>query len=65
MIRRNITSADRDRTVVKWSLIAAAFALSVGSLAEATLTRSTEDTAKVVAEQAIDVEDTKAVRIAG
>lgn len=65
MIRRNIADSDRDRTVVKWSLIAAAFALSAGSLAESTLTRSTQESGKMVVEQAAEVETGKVVRIAG
>ena len=34
MIRRDVLHSDRDHSVVKWSLIAAAFALVVGCYAE-------------------------------
>jgi hypothetical protein len=65
MIRRNIVQADRDQGVVTWSLLAAAFALSVGCFAEVTLARSAdEDGAKVVAESA-ETKTDKGLRIAG
>jgi hypothetical protein len=65
MIRRNIVRADWDHRAVKWSLVAAAFALSVGCFAEVTLSRADEDTGSVVAERASDVEADRLERIAG
>jgi hypothetical protein len=41
MIRRNLV-AEKDTRVVKWSLLAAAFALSLGFYAETTLERHAE-----------------------
>jgi hypothetical protein len=37
MIRRNILRHDRDQRVVRWSLVAAGFALSVGFYAQGEL----------------------------
>jgi hypothetical protein len=52
MIRRNLV-VERDQKVVKWSLIAAAFALSLGYFAEVQLERHVEDT-RPVAGQTVD-----------
>ncbi|CAN5646625.1 hypothetical protein BH23GEM9_BH23GEM9_07310 [soil metagenome] len=52
MIRRDVVN-DRDQRVVKWSLLAAAFALTVGFMAETALERHVED-ASTVAEQEIE-----------
>jgi hypothetical protein len=65
MIRRNIVQPDRDQRVVKWSLIAATFALSVGCFAEISLARAVDEgNGKVVAES-VDAEAEKSLRIAG
>jgi len=65
MIRRSIVEVDRDHRVVKWSLTAAVFALSVGTFAEITLKRTAEDTTKVVAESVADADADRMQRIAG
>lgn len=65
MIRRSIVEADRDHRVVKWSLTAAVFALSLGTFAEVTLKRGAEDTTRVVAERVVDVDADRMQRIAG
>lgn len=52
MIRRNLV-AERDQRVVKWSLVAAAFALSLGYFAETSLERHVED-AQPVAGQTVE-----------
>lgn len=52
MIRRNL-GAERDQRVVKWSLVAAAFALSLGWFAETSLERHADDAA--VANQTVEV----------
>jgi hypothetical protein len=65
MIRRSILQPERDQHAVKWSLMAAAFALSVGFFAEVSLARAAEEGAKVVAERAADVEADRTERTAG
>jgi hypothetical protein len=53
MIRRDLV-IERDQRVVKWSLIAAVFALSLGYFAETSLERNASD-ATPVAGQAVEV----------
>jgi hypothetical protein len=65
MIRRNISQAERDHQVVKWSLMAAAFALSIGTLAEVKLARTNEEGAKAVAESVTESQEGTLPRIAG
>jgi hypothetical protein len=64
MIRRDVIRNDRDQGVVKWSLVAAAFALSIGCLAEVTLERHSED-APTAASQAVQVETVQQASITG
>jgi hypothetical protein len=63
MIRRDIVHADRDQRVVKWSLVAATFALSLGCFAEVTLARSGDETAPIVAEKTVEADADR--RVAG
>lgn len=58
MIRRNVLQGERDSRVVKWSLIAAVFALSIGCYAELVLA-SHEDEA-VPAVQTVQKQNTPA-----
>jgi hypothetical protein len=51
LIRRDVIRGDRDQNVVKWALIAAVFALSMGCVAEVTLVRVDDDSAAAVASQ--------------
>jgi hypothetical protein len=65
MIRRNIVRGDRDGRVVKWALVAAGFALSLGGYAEVTLARAADEVNKVVAESVAEPDADRVSRIAG
>lgn len=55
MIRRNVLQGDRDQKTVKWALVAATFALSIGCLAEVSLVAAEDaDTTHVVEVQKAD-----------
>jgi hypothetical protein len=63
MIRRDVVRGDRDQTVVKWALVAAVFALTVGCVAEVTLVHGETD---AVAEgQSVKAEAAKEYTITG
>jgi hypothetical protein len=64
MIRRDVVRSDRDQKVVKWSLIAAVFALTVGCFAEVTLVRHVDDTS-AVASQKLQAEAPNSVSTTG
>jgi hypothetical protein len=64
MIRRDVVRGERDQTVVKWALVAAVFALTVGCVAEVTLAH-TEVDAAVIAGQSVKAEATKDYTITG
>jgi hypothetical protein len=44
IIRKDVLKTDRDPKAVKWSLIAAAFALSLGCYAELVMTADAQET---------------------
>jgi hypothetical protein len=60
MIRRILWYGDRG--MVKWALIAAAFGLSIGHLAERTVARRAAEAAPAVAEQPVEVQSPRAAR---
>jgi hypothetical protein len=63
MIRRNLYYIERDQRVVKWALIAAAFALSLGYFAETALIRNDADA--TVAGESVEAQSDDAARAAG
>jgi hypothetical protein len=62
MIRRTVWYGARDQRVVKWALVAAAFALSMGYFAEHRLAARNSAEATSVAEQAVEVQAADAAR---
>lgn len=63
MIRRNMYYIERDQRVVKWALIAAAFALTIGYYAETALVRRDADA--TVAGESVKVQQSVSARVAG
>lgn len=55
MIRRSVMRTDWDQKVVKWSLIAAAIALTMGWVAESQIERHASDGSLPAVEQTVEV----------
>jgi len=62
MIRRGVVNGAGDQRVVKWALVAAAVALSMGYFAEHKLATRAATDATTVAEQSVEVRPAAAPR---